>query len=209
MPEAVLVSAVRTPVGRAPKGALSTTRPDDLAATRVVGALDRIPALDKIRNRRRHPWLRPARRRTGIQHCALGSPRSGLPSKSPASPSTASAPPALKPSPRPICASVPVAPRGHRRRSGIHEPDPDGRHSNPAPIHGSLSTIPHRCSPWASPPSASPATMASPREDQDAFALASHQKAIAAQAAGRFTDELIPVTVTSAVPGKSRKAGGH
>ena len=35
MPEAVLVSAVRTPVGRAPKGALSTTRPDDLAATRI------------------------------------------------------------------------------------------------------------------------------------------------------------------------------
>ena len=32
MQEAVIVSAVRTPVGRAPKGALSTTRPDDLAA---------------------------------------------------------------------------------------------------------------------------------------------------------------------------------
>ena len=29
MPEAVIVSAVRTPIGRAPKGALSTTRPDD------------------------------------------------------------------------------------------------------------------------------------------------------------------------------------
>jgi acetyl-CoA acyltransferase len=37
MPEAVVVSAVRTPVGRAPKGALSTTRPDDLAAL-AVGA---------------------------------------------------------------------------------------------------------------------------------------------------------------------------
>ena len=35
MPEAVLVSAVRTPVGRAPKGALSTTRPDDLAALAI------------------------------------------------------------------------------------------------------------------------------------------------------------------------------
>src|ERR1039458_3351534 len=47
MPEAVLVSSVRTPVGRAPKGALSTTRPDDLAALAVRGALDRIPELDK------------------------------------------------------------------------------------------------------------------------------------------------------------------
>jgi acetyl-CoA acyltransferase len=43
------------------------------------------------------------------------------------------------------------------------------------------------------------------REDQDAFALASHRKALAAQAAGRFAQELIPVTVTSAVPGA--KAG--
>ena len=32
MPEAVLVAAVRTPVGRAPKGVLSAARPDDLAA---------------------------------------------------------------------------------------------------------------------------------------------------------------------------------
>jgi acetyl-CoA acyltransferase len=43
------------------------------------------------------------------------------------------------------------------------------------------------------------------RQDQDAFALASHKKALAAQAAGRFADELIPVTVTTAVAG--RKAG--
>jgi len=43
------------------------------------------------------------------------------------------------------------------------------------------------------------------REDQDAFALLSHQKAVAAQAAGRFDDELIPVKVTIAVPGT--KAG--
>jgi len=47
MPNVVLVSAVRTPVGRAPKGALSTTRPDDLAALALSGALDRVSALDK------------------------------------------------------------------------------------------------------------------------------------------------------------------
>src|ERR1035438_7950854 len=47
MPEAVLVSAVRTPVGRAPKGALSTTRPDDLGALALRGALDRIPDLNR------------------------------------------------------------------------------------------------------------------------------------------------------------------
>ena len=39
------------------------------------------------------------------------------------------------------------------------------------------------------------------REDQDAFALTSHNKALAAQAAGRFNEELIPVSVITAVPG--------
>src|SRR3984957_5549453 len=47
MPEAVLVAAVRTPVGRAPKGALSTTRPDDLAAIALSGALDRVTGLSR------------------------------------------------------------------------------------------------------------------------------------------------------------------
>ena len=47
MPEAVIVSAVRTPVGRAPKGVPSTTRPDDLAAMALLEALNRVPALEK------------------------------------------------------------------------------------------------------------------------------------------------------------------
>ena len=48
------------------------------------------------------------------------------------------------------------------------------------------------------------------REDQDAFALASHQKALAAQAAGRFDEELIPVTVTTfGSRSEGRQAGRH
>src|SRR5581483_2729824 len=46
MKEAVIVSAVRTAVGKAPKGMLRATRPDDLGAAAIKGALDRIPALD-------------------------------------------------------------------------------------------------------------------------------------------------------------------
>jgi len=46
MREAVLVSAVRTPVGKSGRGTLATTRPDDLAATAIKGALARVPALD-------------------------------------------------------------------------------------------------------------------------------------------------------------------
>jgi acetyl-CoA acyltransferase len=46
MPEAVIVSAIRTPVGRAFKGSLRSTRPDDLAALCIKEALARVPGLD-------------------------------------------------------------------------------------------------------------------------------------------------------------------
>jgi acetyl-CoA C-acetyltransferase len=46
MPEAVIVSTARTPIGRANKGSLVDCRPDDLSATIVRAALDKVPALD-------------------------------------------------------------------------------------------------------------------------------------------------------------------
>lgn len=46
MPEAVIVSTARSPIGRAGKGSLVTMRPDDLAAQMVRAALDKVPALD-------------------------------------------------------------------------------------------------------------------------------------------------------------------
>ncbi|HEV8385576.1 MAG TPA: acetyl-CoA C-acyltransferase, partial [Candidatus Acidoferrales bacterium] len=46
MREAVIVSSVRTPVGKAFKGALRTVRPDDLAALAIKEALARVPGLD-------------------------------------------------------------------------------------------------------------------------------------------------------------------
>src|SRR6184192_2015138 len=46
MREAVIVSSVRTAVGKAFKGTLRGTRPDDLAAVAIKGALERVPQLD-------------------------------------------------------------------------------------------------------------------------------------------------------------------
>ncbi len=46
MRDAVIVSSVRTPVGRAFKGTLRATRPDDMAAVAIKGALERVPELD-------------------------------------------------------------------------------------------------------------------------------------------------------------------
>src|SRR2546429_7783561 len=46
MREVVLVSSVRTPVGRAFKGMLRATRPDELGAVAIKGALERVPQID-------------------------------------------------------------------------------------------------------------------------------------------------------------------
>ncbi len=46
MPEAVIVSAARTPIGRANKGSLKDFRPDDLSALIIKAALEKIPELD-------------------------------------------------------------------------------------------------------------------------------------------------------------------
>ncbi len=46
MREVVIVSAVRTAVGKAYKGTLRATRPDDLGAVAIGGALARVPQLD-------------------------------------------------------------------------------------------------------------------------------------------------------------------
>jgi acetyl-CoA acetyltransferase family protein len=47
MPEAVIVSAMRTPIGRAHKGVLKDVRADDLAAFAVKSAVERVPQLDR------------------------------------------------------------------------------------------------------------------------------------------------------------------
>src|SRR5215475_2053442 len=46
MPEAVIVATARSPIGRAAKGSLRDLRPDDLTATIVRAALDKVPELD-------------------------------------------------------------------------------------------------------------------------------------------------------------------
>ena len=46
MRDVVIVSSVRTAVGKAPKGTLRATRPDDLAAVAIKGAVERVPQLN-------------------------------------------------------------------------------------------------------------------------------------------------------------------
>jgi acetyl-CoA acyltransferase len=205
MPEAVIVSAVRTPVGRAPKGALATTRPDDLAATALTEALNRVPNLD--RNEVEDVILGCAQPEgeAGFNIARFSALRAGLPVEVPGVTVNR------------LCASglEAIAQADMRIRTGTDRVVIAGGAESMSmiPMGGSKPSP----NPWlAENYPASLLTMGLTaervarrykvsREDQDAFALASHQKALAAQAAGRFEEELVPVTVTTSTPGT--KAG--
>ena len=205
MPEAVIVSAVRTPVGRAPKGALSTTRPDDLAAIALGGALDKVRALDRTEIDDVILGCAQPEAEQGWNIARFAALRAGLPVEIPGATVNR------------LCSSglEAIAIADQRIRAGGERVIIAGGAESMSLIPmGGLKPSPN---PWlAEHYPASLLTMGLTaervarrygisREDQDAFALRSHQRALAAQAAGRFADELVPVTVTIATPGK--KAG--
>jgi len=205
MPEAVLVSAVRTPVGRAPKGALSTTRPDDLAALVIGAALDRVPGLDRVEVDDVILGCAQPEGESGWNMAHMAALRAGLPVSVPGVTVNR------------LCSSglEAIAQADLRIRAGGNRVVVAGGAETMSMLpFGGLKPSPN---PWlAEHYPAALLTMGLTaervakhygisREDQDTFALGSHRKAIAAQAAGRFADELVWVTVPSAVPGA--KAG--
>lgn len=205
MPEAVLVSAVRTPVGRAPKGALSTTRPDDLAALTVGKVLERVPTLDKSEIEDVILGCAQPEGEQGWNIARWAALRAGLPVEIPGATVNR------------LCASglEAIALADLRiRAGGVRAVVAGGVESMSLIPMGGMKPSPN---PWlAEHYPASLLTMGLTaervarhyhvsREDQDAFALSSHQKALDARASGRFADELIPVPITFAVPGSNGK----
>jgi acetyl-CoA acyltransferase len=205
MQQAVLVSAIRTPVGRAPKGALSTTRPDDLAALAVSAALSRVPALDKSEIDDVILGCAQPEGEQGWDIARWAILRAGLPVEIPGVTVNR------------LCSSglEAIAIADQRIRSGGAQVIVAGGAESMSMLP--MSGLKPSPNPWmAEHYPASLLTMGLTaervarhygisREDQDAFALCSHQKAIAAQAAGRFADELISVPVSISIPGS--KAG--
>jgi len=206
--DAVIVSAVRTPVGRAGKGAFATTRPDDLAAAAVRGALQRVPELDvtEIDDL--------------ILGCAMPEGEQGwnlartvvLRSELPVAISAMTV--------NRLCASglEAIAQAAMRIQTGISRVVVAGGAESMSmiPMSGNKPSP----NPWlAEHYPAALLTMGLTaervarhygvsREDQDAFSLASHEKAVAAQAAGRFTDEIIPI-IPVAVSGAGNGSKGQ
>jgi acetyl-CoA acyltransferase len=196
MKEAVIVSAVRTAVGKAPNGALRTTRPDEMGAVVIAEALRRAPGLD------------PAEIEDVILGCAMPEAEQGLNVARIASlragvPVTASAVTVNR-----FCSSglQSIASAAERIMVG----------SAAVIVAGgaeSMSLVPmggHKVAPNPALVDSYPDVYlttglvaenhareaAVSREEQDAFALRSHQRAVAAIDAGRFDEEIVPLAAS-------------
>ena len=204
MQDAVIVSAVRTAVGKAPKGTLSVVRPDELAASAISAALGRVPGLDPASIDDVILGCAMPEGEQGLNVARIASLRAGIPVE--ASAVTVNR----------FCSSglQAIAYGAERIMLGQGQ----------AAVAGgteSMSMVPmggNKVSPNPGLVASYPDVYLSTglvaenharassisREDQDAFALRSHQRAIAAIAAGRFKDEIIPLTVRVAVANGSK-----
>ena len=192
MREAVIVSAARTAIGKAPAGSLRHTRPDDMAAVVIDAALGRAPGFDRGRGRGRDPRLRDAGGRAGAERRAHRQPARGR-CRSSASAVTINR----------FCSSglQSIAFAAERIMAGFATAIVAGGTE-------SMSLVPmggHKPSPNPTLVDSYPDVYlttglvaenharehAITREEQDAFALRSHQRAVAAIDGGRFADEIV------------------
>jgi acetyl-CoA acyltransferase len=200
MREVVIVSAVRTPVGRAFKGTLRATRPDELAAVAIKGALERVPQIDLREIEDVILGCAMPEAEQGMNVARIASLRAGLPVE--VSAMTINR----------FCSSglQAIAMAAERIMAG-------GAETIVAGGTESMSMIPmggHKISPnpWLVDhyPDAYLSMgltaervaqrLGITREAADEFSLRSHQKAVAAVATGRFEDEIVPVTVSFVTP---------
>ena len=205
MTEAVIVDCLRTPVGKAPRGALRNTRPDDLAAAVIRALLERhrevaAEEVDDVVMGCATPEAE-----SGANVARIAALRAGLPDGVPGVTINR------------FCASglQSIAMAADRIRAG-------GASIIIAGGCESMSMLPFERMRFAPNPwlvDHLPAIYMGmgltaeqvqgkygiAREDQDAFALRSHQNALRAQAEGRFDDELVPVDVETATPEGARR----
>jgi len=200
MHEAVIVSAVRTPSGKAPNGTLRGTRPDELAATAIAEALRRAPAVEPSEVDDVVLGCAMPEAEQGLNVARIASLRAGIPV-------AASAVTINR-----FCSSglQAIAFAAERIMCGFASTIVAGGAE-------SMSLVPmggHKVAPNPTLVDRYPDVYLSTglvaenhareagisREAQDAFALRSHQRAIAAIDAGRFKDEIVPVTALLVEP---------
>jgi len=200
MRDAVIVSAVRTAVGKAPKGTLSSTRPDDLAAVAIRGAMEKVAALDAKQIEDVVLGCAMPEAEQGMNVARIASLRTGLPVE--ASAMTINR----------FCSSglQAIAIAADRVRTGSAEVMIAGgtESMSMVPMGGNKVSA----NPWLMEHYADSylsmgltaervaAKYGITREQADAFSLSSHQKALAAIQSDKFVEEIVPVTVTYVLP---------
>ena len=204
MKDAVIVSAVRTPVGKAPNGALRTTRPDEMGAVVIRELLRRVPAVDPAEVEDVMFGCAMPEAEQGLNVARIASLRAGVPV-------SASAVTINR-----FCSSglQSIASAAERIMAGFASTIIAGGTE-------SMSLVPMGGNKVAPNPAlvddypdvylstglvaenhAREASVS--REEQDAFALRSHQRAVAAIDAGRFNEEIVPLPELQADEGPRR-----
>ncbi len=205
MPEAVIVDCLRTAVGKAPRGTLRNTRPDDLAATVIRALLERYPqAKDGVEDVILGCAMPEGE--AGNNMARQAALRAGLPDSVPGMTINR------------FCSSglQAIALAADRIRSGGADIlIAGGSESMSKTPFGGLKPAPN---PWfvdhwpevymsmGLTAERVQRKYGVTREDADAFALRSHQNAVAAQKEGRFAEEIVPVEVDTATPAGEEKS---
>ena len=200
MKEAVIVSAVRTAVGKAPSGTLRTTRPDELAATAIGEALRRAPGVDPSSVEDVILGCAMPEAEQGMNVARIASLRAGIPVQASAVTINRFCSSGLQAiayaAERFMCGSSDTIVAGGTESMSMVPMGGNKIAPNPRLIESypdvylstGLVAENHAREAHAS------------REEQDAFSLRSHQRALAAIAAGRFQDEIVPVKVSLLEP---------
>jgi acetyl-CoA acyltransferase len=209
MTDAMIVSAVRTAVGRAPNGTLRGTRPDELAAAAIQEALRRAPAIDPSEIDDVILGCAMPEAEQGLNVARIASLRAGIPVE--ASAVTVNR----------FCSSglQAIAFAAERVMCGFSSAIVAGGTE-------SMSLVPmggHKVAPNPTLVDRYPDVYLTTglvaenhardshisRQEQDAFALRSHQRAIAAIDEGRFAEEIVPVTARLVEPSPAQRESEH
>ena len=196
MHEAVIVSAVRTASGKAPGGTLRGTRPDELGAIAIAEALKRAPGIDPGEIDDVILGCAMPEAEQGMNVARIASLRAGIPVSASAVTVNRFCSSGLQAiayaAERIMCGSASVIVAGGTESMSLV---PMGGHKI-APNPTLIDRYPdvYLSTGLVAENHAREAGIS--RAEQDGFALRSHQRALAAIDAGRFADEIVPVTAT-------------
>jgi acetyl-CoA acyltransferase len=196
MREAVIVSAVRTAVGKAPRGTLKDTRPDDLAAAAITEAVRRAPGLEPAEIDDVVLGCALPEAEQGLNVARIAALRAGLPDTVPGQTVNR------------FCSSglQAIAIAAEHIMAGFAEVIIAGGTESMSLMPGqtghTFTPNPHLVEHWPEVFTSMGLTAEHvarkygiSREDQDAYAYRSHARAAAAIRAGKFAEEIVPVTV--------------